>query len=186
MARESNRFETGFAIDRRTFVAGAGAWLLWPRIAAAAHHEGAGGLSAETQKALETSPYVYVSPLKSDGEESRCHGEVWYSWLDGAVVLNTTKGAWKARAVERGLKSARVWVGDHGRWKTALGGKNEAFRAAPMFNAAVERVTDAAVNERMLKDFDVKYPGSIDRWRDKMRDGFASGERHLLRYTPVV
>ena len=184
MARESKPFADQFGIDRRTFVAGAGAWLLWPRVAGAGHHEG--GLGAATVKALEESPYVYVSPLKSDGEESRCHGEVWYSWLDNTVLLNTTKGAWKARAVERGLTSARVWVGDHGRWKNALGVKNEAFRAGPMFNSSVERVTDAAENERLLKDFDVKYAGPIDSWRDKMRDGFGTGDRILLRYTPIV
>ena len=35
---------------------------------------------------LERSAFVYVSPLKSDGAESRCHGEVWYGWLDGRVA----------------------------------------------------------------------------------------------------
>ncbi len=171
-------------IDRRTFIAAGAAWLLWPQGLRAAHHEHANGLSSDTLKLLDGSPFVYVSPLKSDGEESKCHGEVWYAWIDGAVYLNTTAGAWKARAVGLGLTRARVWVGDHGRWK-GLVSNNEAFRSAPHFDANVERVTDAAANDRLLAVFETKYKGSFDSWRDKMRDGFASGDRVLLRYTPA-
>ena len=171
-------------IDRRTFIAGSAAWLLWPRVSRAAHHERAHSLSADTLKLLAESPYVYVSPIKSDGGESRCHGEVWYAWFDGAVYLNAASNTWKARAVGKGLTSARVWVGDHGRWK-GLVSKNEAFRAAPHFDASVERVTEASANERLLAVYEVKYKRSFDGWRDKMRDGFASGDRVLLRYTPA-
>ena len=171
-------------MNRRTFIAGSAAWLLWPQVSGAAHHEKARGLSADTLKLLDASPYVYVSPLKSDGNESRCHGEVWYAWFDEAVYLNAAAGTWKARAVGKGLTRARVWVGDHGRWKGLIS-NNEAFRAAPHFEATVERVTDAAANERLLSIFDTKYKGSFDSWRDKMRDGFASGDRVLLRYTPA-
>ena len=35
-------------------------------------------LPEPTLGALKQSPFVYVSPLKSTGGESRCHGEVWY------------------------------------------------------------------------------------------------------------
>ena len=41
-------------------------------------------LAPDVTGLLERSAFVYVSPLKSDGAESRCHGEVWYGWLDGA------------------------------------------------------------------------------------------------------
>lgn len=175
--------EFGTKIDRRTFLAGGAAWLLWPGHGRAAHHEG--GFGAKHQALLRDSPFVYVSPLRSDGEESRCHGEVWYAWLDGAVYLSAASSTWKARAVAGGLKSARVWVGDHGRWKSRIGANNESFRGAPHFDAVVERVTEGDWNERLLATYETKYPGSIDRWRDKMRDGYTSGHRVLLRYTPA-
>ena len=56
---------------------------------------------------------------------------------------------------------------------------------APHFDAVVARVTEKAANERLLGIFGTKYAGSFDSWRDKMRDGFASGDRVLLRYTPA-
>ena len=176
-------------IDRRTFLTATGATLLaWPAglrgVARAAHHEKA-GLPAETLTALAASPYVYVSPLRSDGEESRCHGEVWYGWLDGAVVLNTAPKTWKARALELGLERARIWVGDHGRWKKALG-RNEAFRAAPHFDARAERSRDAELSDRLLALYDTKYPEEIGDWRDKMRRGVLDGSRLLIRYLPLT
>lgn len=46
--------------------------------------------AASLPKALEESEFVYVSPLQSNGTESRCHAEVWYAWLDGAVVMTVS------------------------------------------------------------------------------------------------
>ena len=127
---------------------------------------------------------MYISPLRSDGTESTCHGEVWYGWLDGAVVVNTAPTTWKSRAQERGLDRARIWVGDHGRWKRLIG-RNEDFRKAPSFDARVVRSRDAGLNDRLLEVYETKYPAEIAQWRDKMRKGIASGERVLLVYTPV-
>jgi len=45
---------------------------------------------------LEGSPFVYISPLRSDGAESRCHGELWYAWLDDSVVVTVASDRWKA------------------------------------------------------------------------------------------
>jgi hypothetical protein len=135
-------------------------------------------------RALAESPYVYVSPLRSDGEESRCHGEVWFGWIDGAVVLNTGSETWKARSVRRGRDRARIWVGDFGRWKGKLG-KNEDFRSGPAFDARAEFVEDVRVLDRLLAQYDEKYPAEIGKWRDRMRNGFADGSRSLIRYRPL-
>jgi hypothetical protein len=159
-------------IDRRTFLKGSAAALLAPGVLARA-----GGLEG----ALEASPYVYVSPLLSDGRESTCHGEVWFAWLDGGAVIITARDGWKARAVARGLDRARLWVGDHGRWKKLVG-RNEAFRAAPSFDARAEIVKDEKLLESTLAVFERKYPGEIGRWRDRMRDGYHDGSRVLIRY----
>ncbi len=138
---------------------------------------------AQLESALASSLFVYVSPLRSDGNESRCHAEVWYGWLDGAVVLITGRDRWKARAVARGLDRARIWVGDYGRWKRLVG-HDQSFRKGPSFLARAERVRDTAVLERLLAIYDEKYPEEIGSWRDRMRHGYADGSRVLIRYRP--
>jgi len=46
-------------------------------------------------------------------------------------------------------------------------------------------VNDDALLDRLLAIYDRKYPGEIDKWRDRMRSGYADGSRILIRYTPV-
>jgi hypothetical protein len=169
-------------MDRREFLLGSAALALgslaWPLRRAAAD-------DALPTALLEESVFVYISPLRTDGSESTCHGEVWYGWLDGAVVVNTAPTTWKSRALAKGLDRARIWVGDHGRWKQMLG-RNEEFRKAPHFDTRVESVKgDSALLERLLAQYERKYPKEIASWRGKMRDGYASGDRLLLRYTPL-
>jgi hypothetical protein len=140
---------------------------------------------AAPEALLEKSPYVYVSPLRRDGEESRCHAEVWFAWIDDAVVVTVAADRWKARALDRGLDRARIWVGDHGRWKTMLGGRNEAFRSAPNFVARAEKVDDPGMIDRLLAAYERKYPNEIATWRDRMRSGNADGSRIMIRYRPI-
>lgn len=165
-------------LDRRSFLLAALAGALAPRALARA------ALPDASLAALEQSPYVYVSPLLADGSESRCHGEVWFGWLDGAAVVITGSERWKARALARGLDRARIWVGDHGTWKGMLGA-NESFRKAPAFEARAALSKDAKLLDRLLATFERKYPAEIGEWRDKMRRGFADGSRVLIRYTPA-
>ena len=140
--------------------------------------------SASLEAALRESPFVYVSPLKSSGEESACHAEVWYAWIDGAVVVTVASDRWKARAIDRGLDRARIWVGDHGRWKGLLG-PNEDFRKAPHFDARAEKRKDPELLERLLVEYKRKYPSEISRWSDRMRKGQEDGSRVLIRYVPT-
>jgi hypothetical protein len=180
-------------IDRRRFLGvsallGAGA-ALWPLRALARPRVVAQGarpaaLPAETLAALGSSPLAYVSPLRSNGQESTCHGEVWFGWIDGAVVVITSSDRWKARSVKRGLDRARIWVGDRGRWKKMLG-RNEAFRTAPSFDARAAIVANDALLEQLLEIYAKKYPKEIADWRDKMRAGYRDGSRVLIRYVPV-
>ena len=134
---------------------------------------------------LQRSSFAYISPLRSDGEESSCHAELWYAWIDDSVVVIVASDRWKAKALSRGLDRARVWVGDHGLWKNWLGSRNDAFREAPHFDAQVEMIKDAAMIERLLAAYELKYPNEIDSWRDRMRNEFADGSRVLLRYRPI-
>ncbi len=170
-------------LDRRAFLrAGALAALALPfagRLVRAAD-----ALPAATLSALESSSFVYVSPLRRDGRESTCHGEVWYGWLDGAVVLTTSHTSWKARSLARGDDRARLWVGSYGRWKGMLG-TSDAFRAGPSFDARVSASKDAALFDRLMTVYEKKYASEFSGWRDRMRSGYASGDRVLLRYAPL-
>ncbi len=156
----------------------------------------AGVLAADVRKKLDTSPLVYISPIRSDGSESRCHAEVWYAWLSdaagsatsasgaGSLVVTVAAKGWKAQSLKRGLNRARLWVGDYGRWKGLLS-NNETFRAGPSFVARAESVEDLAVLERLLAVYDKKYPAEIGKWRDSMRAGSRDGTRVVIRYTPI-
>ncbi len=167
-------------MHRRTFLLASAGLLLSPLAVARSR---AAALPEATVAALERSQFVYVSPLCSDGGESTCHGEVWYGWLSGEVVLITGRDAWKSRALAKGLDRARIWVGDHGRWKRFIG-RNEAFRAAPSFEARATTVRDEVLLERLLAFYEQKYPAEIADWRGDMRRGYADGSRILIRYAP--
>lgn len=161
-------------LDRRIFIGGSLCLLAAPA---------AWARSVDRDAALAKSKLVYISPLKSNGNESACHAEVWFGWIDGSVVINTSPERWKARAVKQGLERARIWVGDFGPWKRMLG-KNERFRKGPRFDAKAEIVKDDALIDDLLKEYDEKYPEEIVSWRDKMRSGYFDGSRVLIRYTP--
>ncbi len=173
-------------LSRRAFLTGVAALALAPSLAGAKEGEpsDAGALSDAARRALAQSPYVYVSPLRSDGEESACHGEVWFAWLDDTVVLTTSTTTWKARAVARGLDRARLWVGDYGRWKRPFG-RNESFREGPRFEARARAFQDPALLERLLGVYREKYPDEIGRWAPRFRTGHADGTRILIAYEPI-
>ena len=134
----------------------------------------------DLEYALVRSPYVYVSPLRANGAESTCHGQVWFAWLDGTVVINTEAQRWRARSLALDL-STRIWVGDYGSWEPA---RNEALRRGPSFDARGSIVRDGALLERLIAAYDVKYAGEIESWRERICEGVRDGSRILIRYTP--
>ena len=170
-------------MNRRQFIARGVAWFGAAATAPFGLPRPARAEASPLRSLLRDSPFVYVSPLRSNGSESTCHAELWYAWLDDSVVVIVSSDRWKAKAIARGLVKARIWVGDHGRWKGFLS-NNERFRSAPSFSAAGEQVSDAALLERLLAAFETRYPDEIEQWRDKMRRGFADRTRVLLRYRP--
>ena len=162
-----------------TALAGAGLWLLDPPLAAAAE---APGLGADLVAQLEKSPLVYVSPLKKDGAESRCHGEVWFAWDQGSVFLATAKDSWKARALVGGLERARIWVADFGRIHWNESGK---LATAPHFEARARVDPDPAAFARVAPIYARKYPDEwASKWKARFEQGLADGSRVLIRYTP--
>jgi len=173
-------------ISRREFVWGAaalsGTVLLPARAAWPSEEEFR--LSKAAQAAIETSELIYITPIKSDGNESSCHAEVWFC-ADGADLFVVTKQElWRSQAVKRGLDRARIWVGDFGVWKRSHG----AFRQAPSFLARAEHIsTDAEAVERTLKAMSAKYAnGGWSTYGPIFKQGLSDGSRVLLRYRPLA
>ncbi len=170
-------------VTRREMLSGAalalGALAFLPRTLRAADAKFA--LPKATELALDKSKLVYVSPLRADGRESTCHGEVWYFWDRGAVVLATASKGWKARAVKSGKDKARIWVGDYGQYSSA----SEKLATAPTFlaNAAVD--TDKETFARLLASYSTRYADEWAKWKPKFESSYADGSRTVIRYTPL-
>ncbi len=81
-------------IDRREFLGRAGAAAVALALPFRLGRAGELALPESTRTALESSPLVYISPLLADGKESRCHGEVWFFFDGGDVVIATSKDSW--------------------------------------------------------------------------------------------
>ena len=172
----------GHGIDRREFLVGAGAALGGLLLTRGLGADERLALPEATRRALESSGFVYISPLRSSGEESRCHAEVWYFFDEGDVVIVTGSDTWKARAVSKGRDRARIWVGDYG--PVRLG--DESFRAGPSFEARVTAAGDRETFDRLLARFGQKYPAEWDKWKPRFESGYGDGSRIVLRYTPVA
>ena len=128
------------------------------------------------------STLVYLSPLKADGTESTCHGEVWFVVHDGSMFVSTRTGAWRAQTVRDGNEFARLWVGEHGIW-TESDGK---FKESPTFVAKAEFETDTKVHAAVLDKFGEKYSSEWGKWGPSFKKGLENGERVLLKYSRVV
>ena len=161
-------------IDRRRFLEATAATLalgaLAPRQLFAGHHE-----QAEKESSL-----VYVSPLRKDGAESTCHGEVWFVKDGNDLLVVTAADRWRAQAIAKGLDRARLWVGEHGVWKNS----NGAFRSSPMHDATAR--IDADAHQKALEAFGSKYSKEWGKWGPRFKDGLADGSRVLIRYSPVA
>ena len=139
-------------ITRRTILAGIS---LAPAVSLLTRAAWAGEMATAEDK-LETSRLVYLTPIKSNGDESQCKAEIWFAHEAGNVYVVTPPDAWRAQAVSQGLNRARIWVGDFGNWTRS----NGAFRDAPEFMATASIETDAAVHARILEAMGGKYAES--------------------------
>jgi len=131
--------------------------------------------------AQSESRLIYISPMKSNGDLSRCQAEVWYVGDASDFVVVTGDKAWRARAVANGLTKAQVWVGDVGVWKKSDGRYKEL--PAQTMNASLEN--DSGAHARVLEIFSRKYASAWSTWGPRFENSLADGSRVMLRYTPV-
>jgi hypothetical protein len=173
-------------LSRRNFLEGAvalsGALLLPAGFARA--QDGKFQVSDVAQAAIESSPLIYITPIRSDGSESACHGEVWFVPEGQDLLVVTKPDLWRYRAVKQGLDRARIWVGDFGVWKKSEG----KFKTAPTFLAQVEHISsNAGLAKRTLEAMGVKYAKTgWETYGPEFNKGLRNGDRVLLRYRPVA
>ena len=130
----------------------------------------------------EQSPLIYITPIKSNGEESACQAEVWYLGDGDNMYVVTDATAWRAKAVGLGLTSARIWVGDVGLWQKSDG----KYKDLPQVNAGASLETDAAEHARLLELFGQKYTAEWAKWGPRFSNGLADGSRVMLKYSAAA
>lgn len=164
-------------ISRRAFLAGSlvGAGTICLPISLARAEQKPAALEA----AIESSPLIYVSPLRGDGRECRCQAEVWFVARARDLYVVTSSQAWRARAIGEGLGHARIWVGDYGPWKKSDG----RYKQAPSFDAAASIDGRSADRESILDLYARKYESSWKKWGPRFHEGLADGSRVLIRYS---
>ncbi|MCY4656756.1 MAG: hypothetical protein OXC80_08065 [Gammaproteobacteria bacterium] len=138
-------------------------------------------LSDSIQTDLGSSRLIYLTPLKSDGTESTCQGEVWYVYHNNAIYVNTQMEAWRANAIKKGLTGARIWVGDVGMWKRAEG----AYKDLPRLHGTGSVVSDSAEWESVYPAFGEKYSDEWPTWGPRFKNGLEDGSRILLKYSDL-
>jgi hypothetical protein len=126
------------------------------------------GLSPTLDQALRSATYVYVQSERKGGEWSK-PAEIWFHYEDGKVYVGTRPTSWRVRRLGWKRTKARIAVGK---------------ADGPSFEARGELVKDHAIEERLMADYAKKYPEGWAKHEQAFRDGFKSGERVVVRYTP--
>ena len=126
-------------------------------------------LAPELDHALRESKFVYIQSERKSGELGK-PAEIWFYYDGTAVYVGTRPTSWRVRRIKRRHKRARI-----------AAGKVDG----PAFEATGEVVHDGALEQRLMGEFGRKYAESWPRFADGFRNGFKSGERVLVRYTPA-
>lgn len=127
-------------------------------------------VSAEQERLLRESPYVYISSTRKDNTPSR-KAEIWFFWRDGSIWVGTRPDSWRAKRIRWKRPMATIWIGSSD---------------GPAIRARGEFVTDPSRYAMLCDAYATKYPERWPKWEKSFRDGLASGERVLIRYIPVA
>ncbi len=137
--------------------------------------------ASELENGLSSSDLIYLTPIRSNGTESRCQAEVWFVYDGTDVFICTDTTSWRATAPSKGLVKTKIWVGDLGNWKKAKG----KYQHLPSFMAEASIEPDLETREKVLGLFGDKYPLSWLLWEARFRTGLEDGSRTIIRYQPT-
>jgi len=126
------------------------------------------GLTPEQQKQLDDATYVYVQSERKSGEWST-PAEIWFFVDGGTLYVGTRPGSWRVKRITAGRTKARIAIGKVD---------------GPAFEATGAVVKDAAIETKLMAAYAKKYPDGWKKHEQSFRDGFKTGERVLVAYTP--
>lgn len=109
-------------------------WLWWPAPARAE------ALPPATEAALRSADEIYVATRRRNGALSTIK-PIWFAYTDGKIFFTTEPESWKAKRIAEG-SPLYIWVGG---------------TDGPFVEGKAERVTDAALINRMGEVYSQKY-----------------------------
>jgi general stress protein 26 len=127
-------------------------------------------ISARDQQALAKAQLIYIATIRKKGDQSTA-APVWFTTGadNDSILIQTGPTTWKAKRIRRG-SPVLVWIGK---------------ADGPAFIGKAEITKDAAIQDKILKDYRQKY------WRNRVmgvgpsRAKFNSGEVLAIKITPV-
>lgn len=125
-------------------------------------------LSAEHQKELDNSKYVYIQSTRKDGKLGKA-AEIWFFPYKGAVWVCSPVTTHRVKRIQAGQTKAKIAIGKPD---------------GPSFSAKGSIVKDAEVNKVLFESFAKKYAGDWSSYEKSFREGLADGSRTLIRYDP--
>jgi len=133
--------------------------------------QSAAALSAELQQALDSSKYVYIQSERKSGELG-AKAEIWFMRHDGAVWVASQNTTHRAKRIEAGRTTAKVWIG---------------AKDGPAIDAHGSIVKDTEINDVLFAKFAAQYPDGWPKYEANFRKGLADGGAYvLIKYTPVA
>jgi len=125
-------------------------------------------LSPELEKALAEAHYVYIQSERKGGALGK-PAEIWFFVDGGKVYVGTRPSSWRVKRIKAGRTRARIAVGSP---------------TGPAFDATGALVKDPTLEAKLMQAYAKKYPEGWPRHAESFREGFRSGERVLVSYTP--
>ena len=127
-------------------------------------------ISPRDQQALSKAQLVYVATIRKNGMQSTA-APVWFTTDadNNSILIQTGPSTWKAKRIRRG-SPVLLWIGK---------------ADGPALIGRAEITDDAAVQDKILKDYRQKY------WRNRVmgvgpsRDKFKSGKVIAIKITPI-
>ena len=125
-------------------------------------------LPPDVTRALRDAQYVYIQSERKGGEFGK-PAEIWFFVEGDTLYVGTRPQSWRVKRIKAGRTKARIAVGSPG---------------GPAYDATGKVVRDPAVEAKLMEAFAKKYPDGWSKHADGFREGFRTGERVLVAYSP--